>query len=123
VRSARLWAGLLGLVRVVAEGVEFDEAEQGHDAWVVGDDDVVLVDWYGATDYAQSKPPPLIDLSSQEPLRPLPGVSLAWGLSALACKHAVAGPRLHDGLGVVGRNGLYGGNEYDGAGEYGDGVT
>jgi len=58
VRSARLWAGLLGLVRVVAEGVEFDEAEQGHDAWVVGGDDVVLVDWYGATDYAQSKPPP-----------------------------------------------------------------
>ena len=26
---------------------------QGHDAWVVGDDDVVLVDWYGATDYAK----------------------------------------------------------------------
>ena len=28
VRSARLWAGLLGLVKVVVEGVEFDEAEQ-----------------------------------------------------------------------------------------------
>jgi transposase len=28
VRSARLWAGLLGLVKVVVEDVEFDEAEQ-----------------------------------------------------------------------------------------------
>jgi transposase len=28
VRSARVWAGLLGLVKVVVEGVEFDEAEQ-----------------------------------------------------------------------------------------------
>jgi transposase len=28
VRSARLWAGLLGLVKVVVEGVEFDEVEQ-----------------------------------------------------------------------------------------------
>lgn len=27
-RSARLWAGLLGLAKVVVEGVEFDEAEQ-----------------------------------------------------------------------------------------------
>ena len=27
-RSARLWAGLLGLVKVVVEGVEFDEVEQ-----------------------------------------------------------------------------------------------
>jgi len=29
VRSARLWARLLGLFRVVVEGVEFDEAELG----------------------------------------------------------------------------------------------
>jgi hypothetical protein len=28
VRSARLWARLLGLVKVVVEGVEFDETEQ-----------------------------------------------------------------------------------------------
>jgi len=28
VRSARVWAGLLGLVKVVVEGVEFDEVEQ-----------------------------------------------------------------------------------------------
>lgn len=25
----------------------------GHDAWVVGDEPVVLVDWYGAGDYAK----------------------------------------------------------------------
>ena len=25
----------------------------GHDAWVVGDEPVVVVDWYGATDYAR----------------------------------------------------------------------
>jgi len=28
VRSTRLWAGLLGLVKAVVEGVEFDEAEE-----------------------------------------------------------------------------------------------
>ncbi|WP_308467559.1 cupin domain-containing protein [Rathayibacter soli] len=26
---------------------------EGHDAWVVGDEPVVVVDWYGATDYAK----------------------------------------------------------------------
>ena len=25
----------------------------GHDAWVVGDEPVVVVDWYGASDYAK----------------------------------------------------------------------
>lgn len=25
----------------------------GHDAWVVGDEPVVLIDWYGATNYAK----------------------------------------------------------------------
>jgi hypothetical protein len=27
----------------------------GHDAWVVGDEAVVLVDWFGATNYAKTK--------------------------------------------------------------------
>jgi quercetin dioxygenase-like cupin family protein len=27
---------------------------QGHDAWVVGDEPVVLVDWWGASDYAKA---------------------------------------------------------------------
>lgn len=26
----------------------------GHDAWVVGNDPVVLIDWYGASNYAKS---------------------------------------------------------------------
>jgi hypothetical protein len=26
----------------------------GHDAWVVGDEEVVVVDWWGATNYARS---------------------------------------------------------------------
>jgi hypothetical protein len=26
---------------------------QGHDAWVVGEETVVVVDWFGATDYAR----------------------------------------------------------------------
>jgi hypothetical protein len=25
----------------------------GHDAWVLGDEPVVLVDWYGASNYAK----------------------------------------------------------------------
>jgi hypothetical protein len=44
----------------MADGTEFDAGRgavtslpMGHDAWVVGDEDVVLVDWYGASDYAK----------------------------------------------------------------------
>jgi hypothetical protein len=25
----------------------------GHDAWVVGEDEVVVIDWYGASEYAK----------------------------------------------------------------------
>jgi hypothetical protein len=28
---------------------------QGHDAWVIGDDPVVVVDWYGASNYAKTQ--------------------------------------------------------------------
>jgi hypothetical protein len=42
------------------DGTEFDAGPgeitylpAGHDAWVVGDEAVTLVDWHGATDYAQ----------------------------------------------------------------------
>lgn len=45
---------------VTADGREFDahpgdvtSLPEGHDAWVVGDDPVVVVDWYGASDYAK----------------------------------------------------------------------
>jgi hypothetical protein len=46
---------------VMADGVEFDARPgdvtalpEGHDAWVVGDEPVVIVDWYGASNYARS---------------------------------------------------------------------
>jgi hypothetical protein len=52
---------LSGTLRIqMADGTEFDAAPgqvtylpSGHDAWVVGDEPVVVVDWYGATHYAE----------------------------------------------------------------------
>lgn len=49
-----------GTLRIrTAEGREFDalpgqvtSLPAGHDAWVVGDDDVIVVDWFGASHYA-----------------------------------------------------------------------
>ncbi len=45
----------------MADGTEFDAGPgdvtalpQGHDAWVVGDEPVVLVDWWGASNYAKA---------------------------------------------------------------------
>ena len=45
---------------VMGDGTEFDAGPgdvtslpQGHDAWVVGDEPVVTVDWYGASNYAR----------------------------------------------------------------------
>lgn len=45
---------------VMADGTEWDGKPgevsclpAGHDAWVVGNEPVVLVDWHGATDYAR----------------------------------------------------------------------
>ena len=44
----------------MADGTEFDghpgevtTLPEGHDAWVIGDEPVVLVDWWGASDYAK----------------------------------------------------------------------
>jgi quercetin dioxygenase-like cupin family protein len=50
-----------GHLRVqLADGTEFDghpgdvtALPEGHDAWVVGDEPVVLVDWWGASNYAK----------------------------------------------------------------------
>lgn len=46
---------------VMEDGTEFDlgpgdvsTLPSGHDAWVIGDEPVVLVDWYGASNYAKS---------------------------------------------------------------------
>jgi hypothetical protein len=45
---------------VMGDGAEFDARPgdvtalpQGHDAWVVGNEPVVVVDWYGASNYAR----------------------------------------------------------------------
>jgi hypothetical protein len=50
-----------GTLRVrTADGAEFDATPgqvtslpAGHDAWVVGDEEVVVVDWWGASNYAR----------------------------------------------------------------------
>jgi hypothetical protein len=52
-----------GKLRVkMSDGKEFDlesgsvsHLPTGHDAWVVGNEPVVVVDWYGATEYAAKK--------------------------------------------------------------------
>jgi hypothetical protein len=45
----------------MADGMEFDATPgqltylpAGHDAWVVGDENVVVVDWHGAAHYAEA---------------------------------------------------------------------
>lgn len=53
---------LSGVMRIqTADGSQFDAAPgqvtslpAGHDAWVIGDVPVVVVDWYGASNYAKS---------------------------------------------------------------------
>jgi hypothetical protein len=53
---------LQGILHIVmADGTEFDAGPgdvtalpQGHDAWVVGDEPVVVVDWFGASNYART---------------------------------------------------------------------
>ena len=50
-----------GTLRIqMADGTELDAVAgdvtalpSGHDAWVVGDEPAVIVDWWGATDYAK----------------------------------------------------------------------
>ncbi len=51
-----------GTLRILmTDGTELDAVAgdvtalpSGHDAWVVGDQPVVVVDWWGATDYARA---------------------------------------------------------------------
>ncbi len=49
-----------GTLHVVMATAEFDAGPgdvtalpEGHDAWVVGDEPVIVVDWYGASNYAR----------------------------------------------------------------------
>lgn len=52
---------LTGTLRIqMADGTEFDarpgdvtSLPSGHDAWVVGQEDVVTIDWFGASGYAK----------------------------------------------------------------------
>jgi hypothetical protein len=52
---------IAGTLRIqMADGTTFDgtpgditSLPAGHDAWVVGDEDVIVVDWYGASEYAR----------------------------------------------------------------------
>lgn len=39
--------------RFIAEPGSVTSLPKGHDAWVVGDEPVVVVDWYGASNYAK----------------------------------------------------------------------
>jgi quercetin dioxygenase-like cupin family protein len=51
-----------GVLRIqMSDGTEFDAGPgdvtalpAGHDAWVVGDEPVVVVDWWGASNYART---------------------------------------------------------------------
>ncbi len=53
---------IAGTLRVrMADGAEFDAVPgdvtmlpSGHDAWVVGDKPVIVVDWYGTSNYARA---------------------------------------------------------------------
>ena len=38
----------------IAEPGDVTSLPSGHDAWVVGDEPVVVVDWYGASNYARA---------------------------------------------------------------------
>jgi hypothetical protein len=39
----------------IAEPGDVTSLPQGHDAWVVGNEPVVVVDWYGASNYAKGQ--------------------------------------------------------------------
>ncbi len=39
---------------LVAEAGDVTSLPSGHDAWVIGDEPVVVVDWYGASSYAKA---------------------------------------------------------------------
>ncbi|MBK6319566.1 MAG: cupin domain-containing protein [Dehalococcoidia bacterium] len=52
-------SGQLGIrmddgTEIVAGPGDITSLPSGHDAWVIGDERVVTIDWYGATDYARA---------------------------------------------------------------------
>jgi hypothetical protein len=52
--SGRLGIRMDDGTELVAEAGDVTSLPSGHDAWVIGDDPVVVVDWYGASNYAKS---------------------------------------------------------------------
>lgn len=51
--SGRLQIRMEDGSELIAEAGDITSIPSGHDAWVVGDEPVVLVDWYGASNYAK----------------------------------------------------------------------
>ena len=52
-------AGRLGIrmddgTELVAEPGDVTALPSGHDAWVIGDEPVIVIDWYGASNYGKS---------------------------------------------------------------------
>lgn len=51
--SGRLQIRMEDGSELIAEAGDITSIPSGHDAWVLGDEPVVLVDWYGASNYAK----------------------------------------------------------------------
>jgi hypothetical protein len=51
--SGRLAIHMADGTEFVAESGDITSLPSGHDAWVVGDEEVVVVDWFGASNYAR----------------------------------------------------------------------
>ncbi len=52
--SGRLAIRMDDGAEIVAGPGDVTSLPSGHDAWVVGDEPVVVVDWYGASNYAKA---------------------------------------------------------------------
>ena len=51
--SGRLGIRMDDATEFVAEAGDVTSLPRGHDAWVIGDEPVVVVDWFGASSYAK----------------------------------------------------------------------
>jgi hypothetical protein len=51
--SGRLGIPMDDGTEFVAEPGDLTSLPSGHDAWVIGNEPVVVVDWYGASNYAK----------------------------------------------------------------------
>ncbi len=56
----------------IAEPGDVTSLPSGHDAWVLGDEPVVVVDWFGASNYAKQ------DQAAMEPLKVVEAFGAAW---------------------------------------------